>query len=640
MGSVLTAMETTRRIDAFFTHGDKRDQMYTGARDKSGFPRPTVGWLQKEFPDDAPANNRGWQNNNNSSWQNNNNNYNNTTQNRNPQRQSDPPAAAAAVPAEKKMTFAEKMMAKQGWVKGEGLGKKGSGITEAIKAEERFGRAGLGTEKSVIQAQSHSLDAATVVKLTPEVDWITCDLGTIAPDVHSSAGIRLAGLAEPAYDYDLLCSKEIVDEVFATKNKFNGVNREIFSSARERANPYETIKSHIFMNRAAVKMAEIDHMLALFELMCPALLQDDGTLYFADVCAGPGGFSEYVMWRAWQLSEQVAGQNSKHHLRHAECFGFTLAGKDSFNLAKFNDLAPNNTFWDLSETAGDGSGSVYVEPNLRAVEQAVLLRTNNQRVSLYMADGGFSVEGDENLQEVKLQQLILCQFLAGLLLLRPGGVFLCKIFDVFTPFTAGLLHFLYCSFDQFALIKPVTSRPANSERYVVCIGLKEERPAVIDHMFEINKLMNQNKDVREVMSFDKMCPRFLEYVRSSNKKIASGQVVGLKELVMYIEDRNLPPRDQEQVRNKCLRMWNLPASQPKQFGMEDDRRKKWPRGANHQLAAAAALPLVDAAAGNQQRRVKGPKRARGPMKRSKQDGDFDMNDAAVLAAIQKRVKLG
>ena len=49
--------------------------------------------------------------------------------------------AAATVPAEKKLTFAEKMMAKQGWVKGEGLGKKGSGITEAIQAEERFGRA-------------------------------------------------------------------------------------------------------------------------------------------------------------------------------------------------------------------------------------------------------------------------------------------------------------------------------------------------------------------------------------------------------------------------------------------------------------------------------------------------------------------
>jgi len=34
-------------------------------------------------------------------------------------------------------------------------------------------------------------------------------------------------------------------------------------------------------------------------------------LYFADVCAGPGGFSEYVLWRkGWQ----------------AKGFGFTLKG--------------------------------------------------------------------------------------------------------------------------------------------------------------------------------------------------------------------------------------------------------------------------------------------------------------------------
>ena len=37
-------------------------------------------------------------------------------------------------------------------------------------------------------------------------------------------------------------------------------------------------------------------------------------LYFADICAGPGGFSEYVLWRkGWQ----------------AKGFGFTLRGTDS-----------------------------------------------------------------------------------------------------------------------------------------------------------------------------------------------------------------------------------------------------------------------------------------------------------------------
>lgn len=30
------------------------------------------------------------------------------------------------------------------------------------------------------------------------------------------------------------------------------------------------------------------------------LLAPDELLYFADVCAGPGGFSEYVLWRRHQ----------------------------------------------------------------------------------------------------------------------------------------------------------------------------------------------------------------------------------------------------------------------------------------------------------------------------------------------------
>ena len=43
-------------------------------------------------------------------------------------------------------------------------------------------------------------------------------------------------------------------------------------------------------------------------------------LYFADICAGPGGFSEYVLWR-----------------RKGECkgFGMTLRGQNDFKLEDF-----------------------------------------------------------------------------------------------------------------------------------------------------------------------------------------------------------------------------------------------------------------------------------------------------------------
>ena len=50
------------------------------------------------------------------------------------------------------------------------------------------------------------------------------------------------------------------------------------------------------------------------------LVGEDSLLYFADVCAGPGGFSEYVLWRKkWR----------------AKGFGFTIKGKNDFKLEDF-----------------------------------------------------------------------------------------------------------------------------------------------------------------------------------------------------------------------------------------------------------------------------------------------------------------
>ena len=55
--------------------------------------------------------------------------------------------------------------------------------------------------------------------------------------------------------------------------------------------------------------------------MCQrSLIQPEELLYFCDICAGPGGFSEYVLWR-----------------RQADTkgFGFTLKGACDFKLEEF-----------------------------------------------------------------------------------------------------------------------------------------------------------------------------------------------------------------------------------------------------------------------------------------------------------------
>ena len=63
---------------------------------------------------------------------------------------------------------------------------------------------------------------------------------------------------------------------------------------------------------------QINHWLT-FPLQS-SLLAPGELLYFADVCAGPGGFSEYVLWRKkWD----------------AKAFGFTLKGPNDFKLEEF-----------------------------------------------------------------------------------------------------------------------------------------------------------------------------------------------------------------------------------------------------------------------------------------------------------------
>lgn len=135
----------------------------------------------------------------------------------------------------------------------------------------------------------------------------------------------------------------------------------------------------------------------------------------------------------------------------------------------------------------EGDGDIMKSQNVEEFQNFVLNSTDNRGVHFVMADGvnlktcliatvffislfglfffqGFSVEGQENIQEILTKQLLLCQFLTALAIVRDGGHFLCKTFDLFTPFSIGLIYLLRMAFHRISLFKPVTSRPANSER--------------------------------------------------------------------------------------------------------------------------------------------------------------------------------
>ena len=110
---------------------------------------------------------------------------------------------------------------------------------------------------------------------------------------------------------------------------FDTVDLRDFRQARDRANPFESIKKEFFgTSRAALKMANID---AIFDFMFTGAADTNKSLlHFADICSGPGGFSEYVLWRKkW----------------HAKGYGYTLEGDLDFKIGKFNPESPWDSFY-------------------------------------------------------------------------------------------------------------------------------------------------------------------------------------------------------------------------------------------------------------------------------------------------------
>uniref|UniRef100_A0A8D0HJH1 Cap-specific mRNA (nucleoside-2'-O-)-methyltransferase 1 n=1 Tax=Sphenodon punctatus TaxID=8508 RepID=A0A8D0HJH1_SPHPU len=440
-------------------------------------------------------------------------------------------------------SVSQKLMAKMGFREGEGLGKYGQGRKDIVETSNQKGSRGLGlTLKGFDGELSIDWRDEPEPSAYEQADWFP-ECTTEIPDAQEMKDWMTVGKRKMMIEDETeFCSEDLLHSVLQCKSVFDELEGEEMRRARTRSNPYEMIRGVFFLNRAAMKMGNIDFV---FDYMFtspkdshgkPLVKERDAELlYFADVCAGPGGFSEYVLWRRkW----------------HAKGFGMTLKGPNDFKLEDFY-AASSELFEPYYGEGGiDGDGDITRPENITAFRNFVLDNTDRKGVHFLMADGGFSVEGQENLQEVLSKQLLLCQLLTGLSVARTGGHLICKTFDLFTPFSVGLIYLLYCCFERVSLFKPVTSRPANSERYVICKGLKSGIDEVRDYLFmvnmKLNQLRNSDLDVNLVVPLEviKGDHDFFDYMIRSNEN--------QKWLLMTLSE----PR-QAEIRKECLRLLDV-----------------------------------------------------------------------------------
>jgi hypothetical protein len=257
----------------------------------------------------------------------------------------------------------------------------------------------------------------------------------------------------------------IHDRLIALKNEIDRVAPTgYWDDAKKITNPYEyiflslqrrmpwSIASLQPLSRSYFKMIELWDLLGLTA---------QATAHSAE---GPGGFLEAIQDRVMAANGQQAIPMIAMTLKSTER---TVPG-----WRKSNSFL--QSYPEVHITYGaDGTGNLYSLANQDSfAASATTHLIPVGKACVYTADGGFDFSADFNGQENTVQRLLIAEALAGLTTLKQGGTMILKLFDMKSRATLEFIWALSMCFDRTGLVKPYTSRPANSERYWIGQGLR------------------------------------------------------------------------------------------------------------------------------------------------------------------------
>jgi hypothetical protein len=228
---------------------------------------------------------------------------------------------------------------------------------------------------------------------------------------------------------------------------------------------------------------------------------------------GPGGFVE-----AFERYRRV------NHKVKDVLYGVTLQSHDR-NIPQWKVSLGENQLNILY--GDDGTGNLCNTTNL----ESIIRHLGPQSMDFVTADGGFDFSSDYNNQEEQSFPLILAEAYCAIRVQRPGGSFILKIYDMFQNNTVALLHMLSKIYCEVHIIKPLSSRPANSEKYVLCIGHR-----LLGHNEMHNILNTMLACVQDPMlSLHHTVPsRFWENILNYNVWYIMRQVICISKTIAYI----------------------------------------------------------------------------------------------------------
>lgn len=266
----------------------------------------------------------------------------------------------------------------------------------------------------------------------------------------------------------------------------------------------------------------------LQEIICDLdLLQTESkALVIVGLAEAPGGFIECM----YQYRRKQFVLNKDEYF----CMSLLSSDTDVPLLQHLKHKIKYNTLTLL--TGEDGSGDLYNYKNIIHLKKSI-----GKKVDIVTADGGFNYDDQYDYQEQLSYKLIFSEMISALHILKKGGHFVLKIFDIFTHNTCNLIYFISTFFEEVYITKPFSSRPANSEKYVVCKhfrGMSEEYgQTLLETLLDWNVINHNHKFVTNIFNIT-TTPTYTNIMKGLyeyNIMFVKNQIKNILTTLTYIE---------------------------------------------------------------------------------------------------------
>jgi 23S rRNA U2552 (ribose-2'-O)-methylase RlmE/FtsJ len=272
----------------------------------------------------------------------------------------------------------------------------------------------------------------------------------------------------------------------------------------------------------------------------------------AHLAEGPGSFIQATMFFRDTYTKKGLSKNDKFYaitIHPEDTKGHVPELEKNF-IEYYSNEKPRRFFqhvtYDKKQIGGDNTkdNGDLMNPNSLKNFYGGANSTVKEKVDFITADGGFEWV-NENIQEQEYFKLLFSQIIFAVNMQKKGGCFVCKFFETFTYTSYKFISILNSLYDKLFMVKPLTSRASNSEKYIVCIGFKfsesdAKLKSIIKTLNEMHETIykNMNLNIVDIFSSYKFSKEFLLKMICINTQILNTQFKSIGDIISFVNSQN------------------------------------------------------------------------------------------------------